>query len=241
MSWFNHHNWFGLSSQRFNFDREKCLLDPRVVESYLAASKIGRTQNLVSTKIVAVDFETTGLDSKHDKIISMGFCPIVDFKIKLADCFHIVVKPDQSLQSDNVTIHGLTDDQVNTGVPAKRALELFLEKTYGAVILAHYQKIERSFIQQLAKRIIGSPLPLHFLDTLEIAHKIKTRRNELITAGSLRLFNLRKEYGLPNYTAHNALEDALATAELLFALLADLGLSKESAKLADLNLKYCKD
>jgi len=237
----NPKTWFNNLYQEFESKKELCLIDTAAVLQYLQQTNIKRTDKLTKTKIVAVDFETTGLDSNNDRIISMGFCPIVNFKIKLADCLHLVVKPDRELEANNVTIHGLTDDKVTEGVSAKEAMDLFLKQTQGAVILAHYHKIEREFSQRLASNIIGSSLPLYFLDTLEMAQKLKNRRHQPIANHSLRLFNLRKEFGLPSYNAHNALEDAIATAELFFALFSELGLSKSEATLADLGLrKYRK-
>ena len=55
------------------------------------------------------------------------------------------------------------------------------------------------------------------IDTMKIARQWFERRNKEISQGDLRLFNLRKRYGLPSYQAHNALSDAIATAELLQA------------------------
>jgi DNA polymerase-3 subunit epsilon len=56
------------------------------------------------------------------------------------------------------------------------------------------------------------------IDTLEIAQRAFQRRNHTIQPGDLRLFNLRPRYNLPQYKAHNALSDALATAEVFLAL-----------------------
>ena len=48
------------------------------------------------------------------------------------------------------------------------------------------------------------------------------REQVTLEKNSLRLFNLRERYKLPAYKAHNALSDALSTAELFLALMADL-------------------
>ena len=45
---------------------------------------------------------------------------------------------------------------------------------------------------------------------------------DTIQPGNLRLFNLRPHFGLPQYKAHNALYDALATAELFLAMAAEM-------------------
>jgi len=46
------------------------------------------------------------------------------------------------------------------------------------------------------------------------------RSQQPIRGTDLRLFNLREAQQLPRYRAHNALSDALATAELFLALAA---------------------
>ena len=47
-------------------------------------------------------------------------------------------------------------------------------------------------------------------------------RNHSVQTGDLRLFNLRLLFDLPMYKAHNALYDALATAELFLAIRQEL-------------------
>ncbi|MDH5396136.1 MAG: hypothetical protein OEW97_07655, partial [Gammaproteobacteria bacterium] len=48
----------------------------------------------------------------------------------------------------------------------------------------------------------------------------------------LRLFNLRKKLNMPVYKAHNALLDAIATAELFLAILNDVS-PKNNARLKE--------
>ena len=55
------------------------------------------------------------------------------------------------------------------------------------------------------------------IDTLMIEKNIREKANKPIVVNELRLFNLRNHYNLPRYHAHNALEDAIATAELFLA------------------------
>jgi len=49
------------------------------------------------------------------------------------------------------------------------------------------------------------------------------REHSVIKEGSLRLGACRERYGLPIYTAHSALTDALACGELLLAQMAAMG------------------
>ncbi len=194
-------------------------------------------QNLIKdTQLIAIDFETTGLDPSKDEIISMGFCPVYNGVIRLADCLHIVIKTEQTLTSENVAFHGLMDDELEQGISQRQALFKFIELTQGKVIVAHFHNIERAFIQKLAKQILGKTLPLSFIDSFEFAKRRMQNKHQVIAADSLRLFNLRKQQGLPNYKAHNALEDAISTAELHMTQIASLDLDIDKIKLKDIGL-----
>lgn len=206
------------------------------LDDYIGYKRPQGKQLLNDTPLIAVDFETTGLDSNRDEIIAMGFCPIGEGCIRLANCSYFVVQPRQLLTSENVVIHGLTDDQVSKGISMEQAMLKFLELTKGKIIIAHYHNIEKHFIQRAAEQIFGRTIPLSILDTFDIAERRMRRRNQPIRANSLRLFNLRKQFGLPNYNAHNALEDAISTAELFLAQVASLNMAKEELRLNRLGL-----
>ncbi len=210
--------------------------EENLVADYLAMQRPVKQKLIQDTELIAVDFETTGLDPTKDKIISMGFCPIHEGIIRLADCLHIVIRTQTNLKSANVAIHGLTDDVLNQGLSQKQALFKFIELTRGKVIIAHYHNIERSFIQKLAKQILGRTLPLSFIDSCWFARQQMHRKQQPITTDSLRLFNLRRKQGLPNYKAHNALEDAISTAELYISQQASLNIASEKIRLQDLGL-----
>ncbi len=207
-----------------------------LLTNYLKLPQPTKNSSLKDVELVAVDFETTGLKSSNSEIISMGFCPIHNNVIRLADCHHFVIKTRQTLSSENVAIHGLTDDHIKLGLSPDVALCKFLELTKNRVIIAHYHQIERDFIQKLARQVLGRPIPLSIIDTFWIAKQMMERRNQVITDKSLRLFNLRKNYRLPNYKAHNALEDAISTAELFLAQLASMNTSSDQIILKDLGL-----
>lgn len=226
------------------FDRSKQIenifgLTPEeqlLVEEYFKAQRPVKKDLLIDTQFVAIDFETTGLNSAKNEIISMGFCPINNSVVRLGDCLHIVIKTDQKLTSENVAIHGLMHDEIEQGLSQKQALFKFIELTQGKTILAHFHKIERTFIQSLAIQILGRPIPLSFVDSFEFAKRRMIKKQQILTADSLRLFNLRRQQGLPNYKAHNALEDAISTAELYMTQKASLEIDPEKVRLKHIGL-----
>ena len=187
------------------------------LKDYLAVPFPGRKAEIHSVPIVSLDFETTGLDSNSDKILSMGHVELSGGEILLATARHIVVQPDISLSEESVVIHGITDDTAAFGVPLEVAINDLLGVLAGKVLLAHHAAIEQGFLRQACKQLYGMAPVLPVIDTLALARKWLARRNKEAEQGALRLYALRERYGLPRYNAHNALSDALATAELFLA------------------------
>ena len=105
--------------------------------------------------------------------------------------------------------------------PLETLLPQLLQRLAGRVILVHYRNIEQNFIDAACRRLYGQPFIIPIIDTLPIALRLLELRNHTIQPGNLRLFNLRPHFGLPHYKAHNALYDALATAELFLAMAAE--------------------
>lgn len=172
--------------------------------------------------ILAVDFETTGLDAAKDQILSIGFILIENNAIKLSTAYHKVIRTKGALSEENVVIHQITDDTRHQGDTLQTAVEDLLKALTGKVMLVHFANIEKNFLNAACMKLYGVEPVFPIIDTLMLAK----RRLDMGAAGydpsELRLFNLRNKYELPRYSAHNALSDALATAELFFAEVATM-------------------
>ena len=171
--------------------------------------------------ILAVDFETTGLDAVHDKLLSVGCVELCHNQIKLASSYHQIINTKGRLKADNVTIHQITDDQKDQGQPLAQVIEHLLKQLTGKVMLVHFARIERQFLQQACLELYGMAPPLPIIDTLVVAKKRLDKRDVAYDPSELRLSALRAKYGFPDHYAHNALNDAIATAELLLAQVSD--------------------
>lgn len=187
------------------------------LKHYLTTPMPDMKQPALDVDYLVLDFETTGLNPWQDHIISLGYTHIHAGRIQLKQSCHMLIKTNKKLSSDNVSIHQITDDALRQGIDVKSMMEQLLEQLAGKALAVHYQKIEHDFLQQLSQQLYGHRLPLCVVDTLQIEQRHLQRLNRPIQPNQLRLFNLREQYNLPRYHAHNALEDALATAELLLA------------------------
>ncbi|MFT2090575.1 exonuclease domain-containing protein [Paraglaciecola sp. 2405UD69-4] len=167
--------------------------------------------------ILSVDFETTGLNALTDKLLSVGFVSIDKQKIKLGSSYHQIINTKQNLEADNVVIHQITDQQKSAGKPLQEVIEALLQALAGRVMLVHFARIEKQFLKQACIELYGVSPPFMMLDTLALAKRKLDQRDIAYDPQELRLSALRKKHGLPNHFAHNALNDAIATAELLLA------------------------
>lgn len=167
--------------------------------------------------ILAVDFETTGLDAKVNKLLSVGFVSMEGEQIKLNSCYHQIIKTTAQLEESNVIIHQITDAQKEQGQPLVLVVEQLLAALAGKVMLVHFARIERQFLTQACLKLYGMAPEFPIIDTLVVAKRQLDKRDVAYDPSELRLSNLRDKYNLPAHHGHNALNDAIATAELLLA------------------------
>jgi DNA polymerase-3 subunit epsilon len=184
---------------------------------------------------LSVDLETTGFDPNTDAILSIGHVDIHQGQIELGSARHVIVQTHTEISEQSAVIHGITDDASAAGKRFRHAMEDLLSSLAGKVLLAHHARLELGFIDRACRSLYGGPFITPTVDTLYLALKRLERRQHSFPSGALRLYKLREGYGLPRYKAHNALTDALATAELFLAQLAEKG-GRQTLKLKDIQL-----
>ena len=206
-----------------------------VMRDYLSKPFPDRKQLVRNTEIVALDLETTGLDPHKDRILSFGLVNIQNSSIKLDTAWHEIIKVKKSIPESSAIVHHITDDQSAAGKPLEEVLPLLLQRLAGKTMLVHYANIEQNFLNAACQGLYGSPFLITTIDTLPLGQRLLELRNHTIQPGNLRLFNLRPLFGLPMYKAHNALYDALATAELFLAMNTELA-PKNNLTLKDVTI-----
>lgn len=197
-------------------------------ESLLILNDEGINKN---TPLLAVDFETTGLNFNKDQLLSMGSLQIKDFEIQLTSAQHILIKSAKELSPENVVIHKITDDQLEIGMDLESALDLLIKMLTGKVLVAHHAIIEASFLNKACLQIYGCGFMVPVLDTLAIEAQFLAKDQH---QNGLTLSQCSKRYNLPQYKMHDALSDALSCAELLLAQCA----YHDDTKLLEKNIRY---
>lgn len=172
--------------------------------------------------LLAVDIETTGLEARTDRLLSIGFVPVDGGEIVLGGARRVVVRHGSAV-GQSATVHGLTDDELAGGIPLSDAVAELLEALAGRALLAHFARIETGFLSAACERLWGEGLPCLAVDTMELERNLLGAGwGKEPEAGALRLWTARGRRGFPVYKAHEALTDALACAELYLAQRAEL-------------------
>ena len=169
--------------------------------------------------IVSLDIETTGLDPTSADMLSVGWVVIEGGRIDLASAETHIVRPSGEVGS-SASVHGLTDTVVMAGQDWSVVLDRILRALCGRALLVHHAGLDKSLLDRMCQCRFGAPLLLPVIDTLALERRRRRRRHQEADARSLRLNALRAAYKLPRYSAHDCLVDAIATAELLIAMVA---------------------
>ncbi len=203
--------------------RQTCL------ESYIENCAGFQVDRLVNTPLISVDLELTGLDVRQNQIIAIGWTQLDQGRIRFGSNRHIMVNAEQSV-GHSAAIHELMDSDVAMGVTLENGLEALFEAAVGRAWLFHHAGLDVAFLQKACLDWAGVAPPFAVLDTLLMELAMRKRRDQPVKQGDLQLTTLRSSYNLPRYTAHNALIDACATAELLLAIASRMD-SSESLRL----------
>lgn len=175
--------------------------------------------HIANTPLIAVDMELTGLDKRHDHIIAIGWTQVDNGRIRMGSNQHIVISPEGSVGSSAV-IHEMLDSDVEQGVPIEDGLRALFRAGRGRLWVLHHAGLDIGFLKTACLRWAGVAPGFIVLDTLRIEYRQRKRREKPVKSGDLQLGAIRESYGLPRYMAHNALNDAFATAELMLAIAA---------------------
>lgn len=175
----------------------------------------------------ALDLETGGLDAARAPVIAVGMVPIVRGAIRLAEVHRTLVRPvdGSTIAPGSVRAHGLLLAEVEAGPPLAEVLPEVERRLRGNVLLVHHAEIDVAFLRRDFERCgLRWPAP-PVVDTVRLLRRLASVSQPGLPGDheSSNLARARAGRGLPAYQAHDALTDAIATAELFLSLRAALG------------------
>ena len=188
-------------------------------DSFLDTQVPSPADALSSVEFVSLDIETTSLDAACADMLSVGWVVMRNGRVDLSSAETWIVRPSGEV-GDSASVHGLTDTMVGAGLDWGIVIDKIVMALAGRVLVVHHAGLDKALLDRMCRRRYGAPLLTPVVDTLALEHRRQNQRHHLEEGGSLKLSDLRGAYGLPRYAAHDCLVDAIATAELLLAMIA---------------------
>ena len=168
-------------------------------------------------ELVVFDLETTGLSAARDRMCEIGAVRVK--ALQLEETFETLVRPGVALPPTIVRLTGLRDAELRTAPRPELAVRRFLAFSGDAPLVAHNARFDVGFLDRAVADLTGKRVAAPVVDTVWLARRLLHRRSERFSLSQLAHF-----FGTSCDPCHRALPDALATAEILVAL---LGLAQE--------------
>lgn len=165
---------------------------------------------LTHDRIVVVDVETSGLSLADDYLIAIGAVAIHAGRIVYADSFDVLLRQEVVTERANILVHGIGGTAQRSGLPPEEALLAFLEYLDGAPLFAFHVAFDETMLRKAYKKFLGLDFRHSWADLAYLLPDFFPHCASKLHA----LDDWLGYFGIGNDERHNALADALATAQL---------------------------
>jgi DNA polymerase-3 subunit epsilon len=197
--------------------RGRVALDPAHadrLDRYLASRPDDGTGPLGEQRLIVIDVETSGLSPRTDHLIAIGAVASHGNVVHFEDSFYAVLRQDKPSTAENILVHGIDGTtQTSAPDPAQSLLD-FLGYARSSPLVGFHAEFDRVFIARSMHEALGVTPANAWLDLADLAPALCPER----AARAHSLDDWTSLFGIENHARHDALADALATAQLLQVL-----------------------
>lgn len=166
-------------------------------------------------EFASLDFETTGLDRQRDAVVSFGVVPVRGGRVIVGEAVHRLVLPEVPSSAESMRIHGILPKDLAHAQPFSTAGQTLGLALGGRFLLTWFASVEIGFLGRLfggrRRSWVRRTIDVRQM-VIELEHLDRDVRQSLSSAAD--------HYGVPVASPHEALDDAMVTAQL-FLVLAD--------------------
>jgi len=177
----------------------------------------------------SLDLETGGLDARRDAVLAVGMVPVRLGVVQLGQAYTSLVRPreNEAIQEDSIRAHHLVPSEVRRAPLPEAVVAEIDERLRDGALLVHSSGIDVPFLRRLYRTSRRRWPDPPVVDTVNLLWSLQQRQRFQDPDGTampvLHLGQARERLGLPPHLAHDALSDAVATAELFLVLASRLG------------------
>jgi DNA polymerase-3 subunit epsilon len=180
------------------------------LDNWKALPRAALSLPLNGSRCVVVDVETSGLNLWEDRLISIGAVAVVNGKVALGDSFYVVLQQPMVSRKENILLHGIGGTAQAAGVPAPDALLAFLDYLRKDPLIAFHVTFDQTMIRHAMRSYLGFSFRHPWLDMAYVMPAL----NPDLAARFRSLDDWNALFDIHNEARHNALADALVTAQL---------------------------
>jgi DNA polymerase-3 subunit epsilon len=172
-----------------------------------------------TVRFVVLDCETTGLDPRRDRIVSLGAVAVQEAQIVLGDTFEALLRVTHNTAA--TLVHGITRSEARFGMEEHDAMLALLAYLRDGVIVGHHIGHDLAMLNAACARQFDLRLANRHIDTLALTHSLE-REGALGDVEHLpdaSLDGLCRRFDIVPYDRHTAPGDAFLTAQVFLRLL----------------------
>ena len=161
---------------------------------------------------VTVDCETTGLDVRRDRIISIAAVRIVGNRLLTSQRLELLVRPERAMTSENVRVHRLREQDVALGIDVAQAMRRLMDFIGSRPLVGYYLEFDVAMLNREIWPLLGLRLPQPKIEVSAMYYDYRNRQLPAHLRGGtidLRFATMMNDLGLPLRAAHDALDDAV--------------------------------
>ncbi len=206
-------NWFRLKADAPSF-RDDYL-------RYFERSHPMRTP-VEAISFVVFDTETTGLNVRQDRLLSIGAVRVQNWQINIADTFECLILQEHMQLGNSPKIHGILGNTLQRmGIEETEAVRQFSHYCQNSVLVGHHIAFDRAMMEKVLRPMTGTRLRNYCIDTIRLAQRLAPPSIGL-RPQDFSLDQLCRQYHIEAKDRHTAAGDAYITALLFLKLLARL-------------------
>ncbi|MCO6491546.1 MAG: GIY-YIG nuclease family protein [Phaeodactylibacter sp.] len=175
-----------------------------------------------------VDLETTGGRAARDKVIEIAI--VLHDGAQILDTYSTLLNPECYVPYGITQLTGISQDMVQDAPRFYEVARKVVEMTEGAIFVAHNVRFDYSFLREEFARL-GYTYSRRNLCTVRLSRKA------FPGLPSYSLGNLIRSLGIEVENRHRALDDALATAEILRRILNGEDNEQQVKEMVNLGIK----
>lgn len=184
---------------------------------FVQTARVQRSFDELGTPLTDVTFVVVDLETTGGSAAACGITEVGAVKLRGGEClgtFHTMVDPGLAIPPSITVLTGITEAMVLRAPRIGAVLPALLEFLGGGVIVGHNVRFDVAFLDAALERSGRPRLSNRRVDTVRLAKRLLADE-----VPNHRLGTLASALHLPHQPSHRALDDALATGDLLHVLI----------------------